>query len=168
LRPASGIAWSKKEVNTYLTELRKIGDFYVSEFKKGNKFRFDLFEYYFDNDKVTPCSKGKNLTILPNGNLLPCYGFLLNPEKVNMHIIGNVFNGIDFSLRRKYVNNSEEKVTTICKSNFNCDMDSCYRYCLFMYDDKGYEKIIKNLLYRELMERKISKDVFSRIKKDLY
>jgi uncharacterized protein len=164
LRAASCVSWSMDEVKIYLNQLKKIADLYLKLHKENNDFKFQLFEYYFNTDKVTPCSKGRNITVLPDGRILPCYGYLLNPENVDKHVIGHILKGIDFSKRRKYINSTEKHLEKACKSLFNCDLDSCYRYCLFTDDKTHNISQIKNILYREIKEREISQQLFNKLK----
>lgn len=163
LRPAAGLKWSKDAVESYGEELKKISDYYIKQ-KESRPFNFFLFEYFCDYNKIIPCSKGTNLTILPDGSIIPCFGFMMRPEETSTHIIGSVNSKMDFSKRRSYINRVVFGLDKISLHHFGGLLDSCFRDCLFNNEPSNFsEEEIKNLLLREIKEREISKDCFNRI-----
>jgi uncharacterized protein len=112
--------WTQEIIEAYITELKKIADYVVSQKKIGETIYIPLLEYAQGKPKNSICSGGKtSFAISPNGNIYPC-SFSINIEKFQLGNINGVFN--------YEILNEIESVANI--KNNGCVGCSRYDYCI--------------------------------------
>jgi len=151
IQPNIGIIWNNKNILNWINNLDKIGKEYVKLYPKIKIKTFDesLIE---DNSN---CSLGKDiLTILPNGDVLPCNFFLcLNNKKRKKISCGNINKKIYLERIYKW-------------SKFSIKNKKTNRICLCLDSQNGeYSNEILETNYK-LFEKtqNIKKNVISELK----
>jgi len=114
--------WGQKQINEYDTELDKIVELVVEEYKKSNYVEVNVLTDRLNYEKHCNCTNGsKTFTLAPNGKFYICPAFYFNnPED----FIGDLDSGI--------VNENDSLMygekSSLCKQ---CDAYQC-KICKFM------------------------------------
>lgn len=116
----SDYKWSEQDYIEYEKQLHLIGNRYIESFEKNINVNFSIFnkniENMLDGIQKRKCDAiAGEIAILPDGNILPCGGFVgcKNEEKF---YIGNIFDGIDLNIIKKYLNQYNKIHNNTCKN----------------------------------------------------
>ena len=139
----SDYLWTDNNYDEFEKQLHIIGDNYIKSFENNIFIDFSLFNKNIDNSldgliKRKCDAINGEIAILPDGNILPCGGFVGCQNEKNFYI-GNIFTSIDENKIRLFLSQSLKIKNESCKE---CNLfNRCQNDCLALNN-----RINKNIL----------------------
>lgn len=128
---ASNYIWTEDDSEILAEEMKKIRNFYIDAYKKGDPFYFSIFSDIIDNIMI---QNGKSricggfvdeITLMPDGMILPCLVFVGNKLTSKFHF-GNWKREINIAEIYSF-RNRVNKMANLCK---DCDFsEKCHKTC---------------------------------------
>lgn len=130
---ASNYQWETKTVKIIKFQFKKIGYLYIKAYENNVPFYFSIFsdtiKRLINNSRADKCGAFTNeITLLPDGRLIPCLGFLGN-ELTNLFSYG-YWNNYSV-VHEKMIEDFRNKVEETEKLCADCAlMDYCHKSCI--------------------------------------
>lgn len=131
LIPCSDYTWEDNEYKEFQQQMKMIGKLFIKRMESNTPFDFSLISQHIKN-ALSGFSKPHcdailgEITILPNGEILPCSGFVGCKNEKEFHI-GSIYEGIDemkletFLNKHKLLNNRQcEKCVLFDRCQNDC------------------------------------------------
>ena len=128
----SDYLWTDNNYDEFEKQLHIIGDNYIKSFENNIFIDFSLFNKNIDNSldgliKRKCDAINGEIAILPDGNILPCGGFVGCQNEKNFYI-GNIFTSIDENKIKLFLSQSLKIKNESCKecNLFNRCQNDCF------------------------------------------